>query len=142
MKKNSKNSLPEEAKPKKNLLNKILILLLALAVLLALYVLSPKFFFYEIVITAYYIILGASVLAVFFLNRGFSMKPTLPENLPNEWNHVEKQEYLDREKKRIAISKKLMFVILPIIIVLFIDVIDLYYADIFRKFFSAVFSRG
>ncbi len=136
MKKNSKNTLPAEAKPNKNLLGRIFLLLLIFVAFLAVYMLSLKFFFYEIVITAYYLILGAAVIAVFFLNRGFSMKPTPPEDLPSEWNHVEKQEYLDREKKRIAISKKLMFVILPIIIVLFIDVIDLYYADIFRNIIS------
>ena len=136
MKKNSKNTLPSEVKTKKNPIVKISVLLLIFAAFLAVYMLSLKFFFYEIVITVYYLILGVAVLAIFFLNRGFSMKPTSPEDLPSEWNHIEKKEYLDREKKRIAISKKLIFLILPIIIVLFIDIIDLYYADIFRNIFS------
>ena len=136
MKKNSKNTLPTETTQKKNLIGKIFLLLLIVAALLAIYMLSIKFFFYEIVITAYYLILGTAVLTIFFLNRGFSLKPTQHEDLPSEWNHIEKQEYLDREKKRITISKKLLFVVFPIIVVLFIDIIDLYYVNIFRNIFS------
>lgn len=136
MKKNSKTSLPAEKKPKKNLLGKILLILLMIAVFMFIYALSLKFFFYEIVITAYYVILGAAILTIFFLNRGFSLKPTPHEELPGEWNHIEKQNYLDREKKRIDISKKLVFIILPLIVVLFIDVIDLYYIDIFKNIFG------
>lgn len=136
MKKSSKNTPIIPEKPKKNLLGKIFLLLLIFVALLAIYVLSLKFFFYEIVITAYYLILGAAILSVFFLNKGFSMKPTPHEELPSEWNHVEKQAYLDREKKRIAISKKLIFIIFPIIAVLFVDIISLYYADMFVKLFS------
>ena len=139
MKKNSKKSLPAPEKPKKNLLGKIFLLLLIFVAFLALYVLSLKYFFYEIVITAYYVILGAAVISIFFLNRGFSMKPTPPNELPDEWNHIEKQNYLDSEKKRISISKKLVFVILPIIIVLFIDIISLYYSDLFAKIFGGGF---
>ena len=98
---------------------------------------SLIFRFYEPVILAYYILAGVGIIAVFILNRGFNSRPTKREELSDDLTEEEKDAYLEEEKHRMGISRVLMYFILPLIVIIFIDLIDIYFGGIYKSLLSS-----
>lgn len=141
-KKEKKQQLPAAERPRSGWHTLLLILELVLitVVLLLIYGLSIRYRFYEVVMWIYLILLCGAITAFVILNRGASGKKTKPEELPPEWTYDEKQAYLDDEQRRRNIAKKLALLILPLAIVFFVELIDLYCADGIKDLLSSAFS--
>lgn len=141
-KKETKQKRPAAEQPRSGWHTLLLILELVLitVALLLVYGLSVRYRFYEIVMWIYLILLCGAITAFVILNRGAAGRKTKPEDLPSEWTFEEKQAYLDDEQRRRNIAKKLALLILPLAIVFFVDLIDLYCADGIRDLLSSAFS--
>lgn len=138
MKKN-RTALPlaEKNKRLKKALTRLGLLLLIFALFITVYEMSLIFRFYEPVILVYYILAGVGIIAVFILNRGFNSRPTKREELSDDLTEEEKDAYLEEEKHRMGISRVLMYFILPLIVIIFIDLIDIYFGGIYKSLLSS-----
>lgn len=75
----------------------------------------------------------------FVLNRGFGKKQTADLSLlPSDWSADKKQEYAKKEEKRASTASSLMLWIIPILIVLLLDFLDLFVVEYFRYMFSGL----
>ena len=139
MKKN-KAAPPAADKSKKlrKALSRLGLLLLVFALFVTIYEMSLLYLFYEPVILVYYILAGVGIVAVFILNRGLNSRPTEREMLSDDLTEEEKDAYLEEEKKRMRISRVLMYFILPLIVVIFIDLIDLYFGGIYKSLLASL----
>ncbi|MBR5452828.1 MAG: hypothetical protein IKV54_01990 [Clostridia bacterium] len=139
MKKN-KAAPPAADKSKKlrKALSRLGLLLLVFALFVTIYEMSLLYRFYEPVILVYYILAGVGIVAVFILNRGLNSRPTEREMLSDDLTEEEKDAYLEEEKKRMRISRVLMYFILPLIVVIFIDLIDLYFGGIYKSLLASL----
>ena len=59
------------------------------------------------------------------LNRGIDSKLPEYDELPDGWTDGEKTDYLERESKKRAIARKLIYVIIPILLTFGIDIVYL-----------------
>ncbi|MBR6558507.1 MAG: hypothetical protein IKT70_05790 [Clostridia bacterium] len=127
-------SAAEKSKKLKKALSRLGLLLLIFALFITVYEISLIFRFCEMLTLVYYVLAGVGVVAVFLLNRGFNSKPTKKEDLSDEMTDEEKDAYLEEEKRRMGISRVIMYFLLPLIVVIFIDLLDLYFRDLINSF--------
>ena len=122
---------------KKKSLRTLLLLILNFMILFAVYQLFLKF--ESILGTVLYLAAAGALTAAYcILNRGFA-KPVLnPDELPKSWTPVEKCAYIEKAKSNFEKAKKLLYWLLPIILVLGIDFIDLFLLDGFRRSLSSL----
>jgi hypothetical protein len=76
-----------------------------------------------------YVYLGAALvltLAYCIVNRGFGRPISDPAALPDEWSAEEKSAYIADAARRHEIAKKLLYVLFPVVVVLMIDMIQLF----------------
>ena len=112
---------------KKNL-RILLYLLLNFCILYAVYQLFLRM--ESVVGTILYLVAAAALTAAYYvINRGFGRPITDPAELPKEWNHKEKSAYIEKAKASHERAKKLLYWLLPLIVVLGIDFIDLFLLD-------------
>ena len=76
-------------------------------------------------------------LAYFVINRGFGRPVTDASALPDEWSAKEKEDYIADAKARHERAKVLLYVLFPVIVVLMIDMIDLFVIDSLKSLFAA-----
>ena len=121
-------------KKKKNL-RILLYLVLNFFILFAVYQLFIRM---ESVVGTVLYLIAAAVLTVLYyiINRGFGRPITDPGELPKEWNHKEKSEYIEKVTAAHERAKKLLYWLLPLIVVLGIDFINLFLLDGIRQSLS------
>ena len=83
-------------------------------------------------------LLAAAALTVgyFVMNRGFGNPITDPAALPEAWSAAEKTEYIARVTACHERAKKLLYWLLPVVLTLMIDVIELFLSDTLRALFG------
>lgn len=91
---------------------------------------------YYIGMSAY--IAGAAILFCLFYARNgytFSGAATPAELLPAEWSDVEKVDFLREEALKKARAKKLVYLIFPVTITIFVSYIELFFVDFLKTIF-------
>ena len=78
--------------------------------------------------SAYMIGLAVLVILFFWWNGGtFDTKLPTPEELPEEWSHAEKRDYLEKRRTGMEKAKKLLYVLLPLLVSVGISYIELWF---------------
>lgn len=84
-------------------------------------------------------LIGCGVfISVIILQRGFSSKPLLPDELPDSMNAAEKLAYLEDDRRRKKIAKNLMIPLIAIIFVFMFEIIELFYIPAIQSWFSSI----
>ena len=132
-------SLSKLWKENKNL-RRMLILILNTVLFFALYrvllyyaELTDETFYAFCVMVLYMALLVGFVLAYLIYNRFLYRKGLTAEDLPDTMSFEEKQSFIEDGKARLEKSKWMMLIILPLVITFFIDTVDLFILDLFRK---------
>lgn len=98
---------------------------------------------FSIITPVYYIAVTLLFCAIFFLNRGFSKAPVTAEALIEDGVAPEDAdalcEKLNRQKN---VAKALMMILVPLIFAVLLDVIYLFYGDIFAGAFKFITGGG
>lgn len=81
----------------------------------------------------YYVIVSVLAIAVILLNHGFSKKPFTPDMIREDVSPEEAEAICRKLNRHKEISKKLMFILVPFIFALLLDVMYLFYGDIFKN---------
>ena len=81
---------------------------------------------------AYLIATAALTVAYYIINRGFGGPITDPALLPDSWSYKEKCDYVETVKIRHEKAKKLLYWLLPLVVVLLIDFADIFLLDSLR----------
>lgn len=84
-----------------------------------------------------YLAAAAVLFCVYYAKNSFSLsgKQTKAEDLPEEWTHIQKTEYFNLEAKKKAGAKKILLVLLPMILTIMINYIDLIVIDAIKNLF-------
>lgn len=81
-----------------------------------------------------YLILSCGLMIAYVtVNRGISRKPTPQEDLPDEWDHIKKAEFLEDEKKRRRVSRIIMMFFAAVSITLLVDMTELFFFDYIKE---------
>lgn len=97
-------------------------LMLSFVIIIGVYFVAVKFDFGYIVYI-YAAVACGLIVAYFVINRGFESSPPDISQLPEEWDEARKSEYISECNIRHARAKKLLFVLLPVLVVLMIETI-------------------
>lgn len=92
-----------------------------------------------IIMPVYFITVTALILAIIFLNHGFSTKPVTPDMLSGLGTDEELEAAcikLNRQKKT---AKRLMLVLIPFLMSIFFDIIYLFYGDMLTSIVTSLF---
>ena len=81
---------------------------------------------------AYLIATAALTVAYYIINRGFGGPVTDASLLPDSWSYKEKCDYVEMVKIRHEKAKKLLYWLLPLVVVLLIDFADIFLLDSLR----------
>lgn len=75
-----------------------------------------------------YLVAAAALFCIFYAMRGFTLnvKPTNPNELPDEWSPVKKAEYLSHESHRRERADKILYFLLPMVLTIIINYIELF----------------
>lgn len=85
-----------------------------------------------------YLILGSvSFIAVVILNRGFSGKAVTAQELPSDWDHIKKAEYMKEDAHRRRIAKYIMIPCISFILVFFWEIVEIYYVPGIKAWFDS-----
>lgn len=112
--------MPDKLPKEKKKFNRLLLLALWFVSLFAVYEVGVHYEF-KPVIHIYCAALCILAIAFVAVNRGTSVKPPLPDELPDEWDHIKKQEYIDAAKARAEKAKLLLYPFLSILLTLLFD---------------------
>ncbi len=104
---------------------KALILLLVTAVLFVIYqvMISLEMIW---IMHAYWIALGVLAMVYIAINRG-ALRLASRDELPKEWTEEQKTALIDEQKRRRAISRPILYVIIAIMLTLIYDTCYLFY---------------
>lgn len=69
----------------------------------------------------YYGIAAVLFLAYFFLNGGLTSKLPAKKDLPDTWTNAEKEAYLETLTRRKATARKVLYLLVPFILTIFVD---------------------
>lgn len=85
-----------------------------------------------------YLILACVLfVAVIVLNRGTSGAMISAEDLPSDWDHIKKAEYLKSEQKRRRIAKYLLIPCIAFIGVFIFEIAELFYAPAIMEWWNS-----
>lgn len=90
-----------------------------------------------VIMPVYFIVSGALTVAIIFLNHGFSPKPVTPDMLAGLGDTAELEAACERINRQKKTAKRLMLVLLPFLLSVFLDIIYLFYGDMFLSIFSS-----
>lgn len=91
---------------------------------------------FSIITLVYYIIVTVLAASVILLNHGFSKKPFTRDMLREDVDDVEAERILSRLNRQKQWAKRLMLVLVPFMFALLLDIIYLFYGDIFGQIFG------
>ena len=94
---------------------------------------TDETFYSFCVMMLYLALLLGFVLAYLIYNRFLYRKGLTIDDLPDTMSFEEKQSFIEDGKARLEKSKWMMLIILPLVITFFIDTVDLFILDLFRK---------
>lgn len=77
----------------------------------------------------YMVAAAALTVAYYIMNHGFGKPEVGEDDLPAAWSHTEKCAYIDKLARDHERAKKLLYWLFPLILVLGLDVIDLFLLD-------------
>lgn len=80
----------------------------------------------------YLIATAALTVAYYIINRGFGKPITDASLLPESWSYKEKCDYVETVTIRHEKAKKLLYWLLPLVVVLLIDFADIFLLDSLR----------
>ena len=85
-----------------------------------------------IVMVIYSVALLGFVLGYLIYNRFLYRKGITPDQLPEEWSDERRAAFIADSERRLAASKWMMTVILPLVLVFLLDAVDIFILDMFR----------
>lgn len=91
---------------------------------------------FSIITLVYYIIVTVLAASVILLNHGFSKKPFTRDMLREDVDDVEAKRILSRLNRHKQWAKRLMLVLVPFMFALLLDIIYLFYGDVFGQIFG------
>ena len=86
----------------------------------------------------YFIIVTALIVAIIFLNHGFSTKPVTPDMLSGLGTEEELEKACVNLNRQKLIAKRLMLALVPFLLSVFFDIIYLFYGDVFKTILSTL----
>lgn len=91
---------------------------------------------FSIITLVYYIIVTVLAASVILLNHGFSKKPFTRDMLREDVDDAEAERILSRLNRQKLWAKRLMLVLVPFMFALLLDIIYLFYGDVFGQIFG------
>lgn len=85
-----------------------------------------------VVMVVYSAALLGFVLGYLIYNRFLYRKGVTPEQLPEEWSSERREAFIADGERRLARSKWMMTVILPLVLVFLVDAVDIFLLDTLR----------
>ena len=114
----------------------LLIVALNTAIIFGFYRLMLNFLYFEFVMGGYLVITAGFVFSYVIYNRGFSRRNLTREMLPEEWSEEQKVAYVADGERRMQKSKWMLTIIFPLILTFMFDFIELYWGDMFARWFQ------
>ena len=114
----------------------LLIVVLNTIIIFGFYRLMLNFLYFEFVMGAYLVATAGFVFTYVIYNRGFSRRNLTREMLPEEWSEEQKVAYVADGERRLQKSKWMLTVIFPLILTFMFDFIELYWGDMFARWFQ------
>ena len=90
----------------------------------------------QIVYVLYWIAFAVLILAYLIYNRGFSRKGITADMLPVSWSLAQKEAYIAESKSRMARSKWMLSLIIPLLVSIAADAIYLFTWPLIENLFS------
>lgn len=119
---------PGEGAKKRFNIKLLIILVLNTVLFFGIYELGNYYEFYPVFWIYFALTLGFT--AVYFIyNRGFVREKVTPGMLPEDWSAEKKCEFFDDRDRRKNRSKWMLLIIIPLILTLVFDVVNLFYLD-------------
>ena len=115
----------------------LLIVALNTAIIFGFYRLMLNFLYFEFVMGGYLVITAGFVFSYVIYNRGFSRRNLTREMLPEEWSEEQKVAYVADGERRMQKSKWMLTIIFPLILTFMFDFIELYWGDMFARWFQS-----
>lgn len=94
---------------------------------------------FEPILWIYFGVTLGMTLAYIFYNRGFSRRNLTSEMLPESWSAVQKQAFLDEDKKWREKSKWMLTILFPLIVTFFYEMVELFFLDNLKAIFPGLF---
>ena len=114
----------------------LLIVVLNTIIIFGLYRLMLNFLYFEFVMGAYLVLTAGFVFAYVIYNRGFTRRNVTREMMPEEWSEEQKVAYVMDGERRMQKSKWMLTIIFPLILTFMFDFIELYWGDMFARWFQ------
>ena len=114
----------------------LLIVALNTVIIFGFYRLMLNFLYFEFVMGGYLVLTAGFVFAYVIYNRGFTRRNLTREMLPEEWSEEQKVAYVADGERRMQKSKWMLTVIFPLILTFMFDFIELYWGDMFSRWFQ------
>lgn len=127
---------PEESEKKPFNFKLLALLALNTVLFFGIYELGNHFEFYPIFWIYFALTLGFTA-AYFIYNRGFVREKVTPEMLPEDWSAEKKCEFFDDRDRRKKRSKWMLLIIIPLILTLVFDMVNLFYVDRLKELFKS-----
>lgn len=90
----------------------------------------------QVLYAVYTVALCALIIAYFVTNQGFSTDIPTPEQLTDDMTPDEKDAFIAERRVRVKKAKAILMWILPFVIVLFAEIIDVFLIDYYTSLFS------
>ena len=113
-----------------------LIVVVNTIIIFGFYRLMLHFYYFEIVMGIYLVVTAAFVFSYFIYNRGMTRRNVTPDMLPASWSDEQKTEYIADGERRLQKSKWMLTVIFPLVLTFMFDFIELYWGDMFARWFG------
>ena len=91
---------------------------------------------FSIIMPVYYVIVTALLLAILYLNKGFSKGDMTPDMFNDSVPPEEAARICANVNRQKKLAKKLILVLFPFLFAVLLDVIYLFYGDMFTGFLS------
>ena len=114
----------------------LLIVVLNTIIIFGFYRLMLNFLYFELVMGAYLVLTAGFVFAYVIYNRGFTRRNVTREMMPEEWSEEQKVAYVMDGERRMQKSKWMLTIIFPLILTFMFDFIELYWGDMFARWFQ------
>lgn len=115
--------------PSPAFLKKMLVLVVNTALLTAIYFICNRNGFW-LIFPIYASVLAILALVFVIYNRGFSRKGLTAEMLPTDWSEEQKQEFLRDGENRLARSRWMLYLIVPLLLSFLFDFAYLWILDL------------
>lgn len=95
--------------------------------------LTDNTFYSFLVMLAYMVVLLGFIIGYMVYNRFLYRKGVTSDQLPREWGEEKKAEFIADGERRLKKSRWVMLVIFPLVFTFFLDALDIFVFDMFRR---------